>query len=205
MSAVIDGTERIRLNPRITTDGTAYILDTDSLLSSSGSIISIRNQGNEIFRIDSSGVSINEGDILATTNQVDGFSAIEAHEFDSLNIKGYAIRFNESDGVYEFETAKSGVVWQGALEDLVMFYNNTGSTIADDAPPNRVPYPDIPRITLSDAKAAFDLNNAVFIDTRGDSYFSQGHIPGALSITEDQIGDRIDELDSTAWIITYCT
>ena len=83
--------------------------------------------------------------------------------------------------------------------------NNSEISISNAAPPQSIPYPDIPRITLGDAKAAYDLNNAVFIDTRGDSYFAQGHIPGAMSITEDQIENRLDELDPGAWVITYCT
>jgi len=98
-----------------------------------------------------------------------------------------------------------GVVFLLGSVAWLLSTNNTESTIGNSALPQINPYPDIPRITLSDAKAAFDLNNAVFIDTRGESYFSQGHIPGALSITEDQIGNRMDEFDPDAWIITYCT
>lgn len=68
-----------------------------------------------------------------------------------------------------------------------------------------IPYPDVPRVELGDAKAAFDLKQAVFIDVRGDPYFSSGHIPGALSITNDEILFRLGELDKNAWIILYCT
>jgi hypothetical protein len=53
---------------------------------------------------------------------------------DSIQIKGYTIRFNESEGVHEFLTAKSGVVWQGALEDLFQVYNNTGASIPNGTP-----------------------------------------------------------------------
>jgi 3-mercaptopyruvate sulfurtransferase SseA len=68
-----------------------------------------------------------------------------------------------------------------------------------------IPYPEILRVGLGDAKAAFDLGNAIFIDTRGEPYFSQGHIPGAISITSEEVLDRLPELDPGAWIITYCT
>lgn len=87
------------------------------------------------------------------------------------------------------------------------------------APPNRsseslsatsisspvIPYPEVKRISLADAKAAFDLGNAIFVDVRGEPYYSQGHIPEALSIEEDRLLARLNELDPTAWIITYCT
>jgi len=69
----------------------------------------------------------------------------------------------------------------------------------------RIPHPEIKRISLADAKTAFDQDQAVFVDTRGDPYFSQGHIPGALSISEDELINHLGELDESRWIITYCT
>jgi hypothetical protein len=69
----------------------------------------------------------------------------------------------------------------------------------------RIPHPEVPRISLGDAKAALDLKQAVFVDTRGEPYFSQGHIPGAISMTDDEVASRLGELDPNAWIITYCT
>jgi 3-mercaptopyruvate sulfurtransferase SseA len=69
----------------------------------------------------------------------------------------------------------------------------------------RIPYPEVQRVSLGDSKAAFDLKQAVFIDTRGEPYFSQGHIPGAIALTDDDVVARQGELDPNAWIITYCT
>jgi hypothetical protein len=68
-----------------------------------------------------------------------------------------------------------------------------------------IPYPDIARVSVGDAKAAFDLGNAVFVDTRGDLYFAEGHLPGAISMTEQDIPARLDQLEPSDWIITYCT
>jgi 3-mercaptopyruvate sulfurtransferase SseA len=68
-----------------------------------------------------------------------------------------------------------------------------------------VPYPDVPRISLGDAKAAYDTQSAVFIDVRGEPYYSEGHIPGARSITEEELPNHINELNPSQWIITYCT
>ncbi len=68
-----------------------------------------------------------------------------------------------------------------------------------------IPYPEVKRLRVEQARAAFDSNKAIFVDTRGEPYFSQGHIPGALSITEEEIPARLGELDPNAWIITYCT
>jgi 3-mercaptopyruvate sulfurtransferase SseA len=76
---------------------------------------------------------------------------------------------------------------------------------ATQADTSDIPNSEIKRVSVGDAKAALDLNQAVFIDTRGELYFSQGHIPGAISMTNDEVAARIGELDPNAWIITYCT
>lgn len=53
---------------------------------------------------------------------------------NSLLVEGYEIRFDESKGLHVLETAKSGVVWEGALQDLVQIYNNSGSTFTKCTP-----------------------------------------------------------------------
>jgi hypothetical protein len=68
-----------------------------------------------------------------------------------------------------------------------------------------IPYPEIKRISLGDSKAAYELKSAVFIDVRGEPYYSESHIPGAISMTYDEMSSRMGELDKNAWIITYCT
>jgi 3-mercaptopyruvate sulfurtransferase SseA len=76
---------------------------------------------------------------------------------------------------------------------------------AVDQPAEAIPYPGVPRVSLKDAKAAYDLKNAVFIDVRGEPYYSEAHIPGALSITYDELPARSQELKKADWIIPYCT
>jgi hypothetical protein len=66
-------------------------------------------------------------------------------------------------------------------------------------------YPEIQRVPLEDAKTALDAGTAVFVDVRGDSSYAAGHIPSALSIPLTDLENRLDELDSADWIITYCT
>ena len=77
--------------------------------------------------------------------------------------------------------------------------------ISATAPAANIPYPAVPRVSVDEAKRAFDDGRAIFIDTRGDDNFAQGHIPGALSITESELPGRIGEFDTSDWIITYCT
>jgi 3-mercaptopyruvate sulfurtransferase SseA len=61
------------------------------------------------------------------------------------------------------------------------------------------------RVSLEDAKAAFDAKTAVFLDVRDSSSYAAGHIPGALLIPVSDLAARIVELDRKAWIIPYCT
>lgn len=61
----------------------------------------------------------------------------------------------------------------------------------------------VPRVSLADAKAAFDTHSAVFVDVRAAEAYAQAHIPGALSIPLAELPQRLGELDPAAWIITY--
>jgi 3-mercaptopyruvate sulfurtransferase SseA len=66
-------------------------------------------------------------------------------------------------------------------------------------------YPEVARISLDDAKKAFDDNSAVFVDVRSATSFAESHIPGAVNIPLSDINTRSGELDPNEWIITYCT
>lgn len=71
--------------------------------------------------------------------------------------------------------------------------------------PAELPYPEIVRVSLGDAKAAYDLKQAVYLDVRDADSFANSHIPGAVSIPLNDLETRLKELDSQAWILTYCT
>ena len=65
----------------------------------------------------------------------------------------------------------------------------------------------VPRISVSDAKAALDSGQAIFVDTRNAEYFIQGHIKGAVSIPLERFENSLAgiPLEENQWIITYCT
>jgi len=64
---------------------------------------------------------------------------------------------------------------------------------------------DIERVSLLEARAAFDGGTAVFVDVRSSASYADAHIPGALSIPGTELESRLNELDPEQWIITYCT
>jgi hypothetical protein len=76
------------------------------------------------------------------------------------------------------------------------------------APPIPTEIPGTPfasRVTLEAAKKAYDAGTAIFIDVRSAESFQAGHIKGALSIPEAEIPAHLGELQTNAWIITYCS
>jgi 3-mercaptopyruvate sulfurtransferase SseA len=63
----------------------------------------------------------------------------------------------------------------------------------------------VQRVSLEDAKAAFDSGSAVFLDVRDSSLYAANHIPGAVNIPLDELPTRMSELNPQDWIIPYCT
>jgi 3-mercaptopyruvate sulfurtransferase SseA len=64
---------------------------------------------------------------------------------------------------------------------------------------------ETPRVSLADAKAAYDQRTAVFLDVRSADDYAASHVPGAVSIPLADLESRLGQLDPSDWIITYCT
>ena len=65
----------------------------------------------------------------------------------------------------------------------------------------------VPRISVSDAKAAVDSGQATLVDVRSVESYAAGHAAGAISIPLGNVEVNIDKLtlEKSQWIITYCT
>lgn len=68
-----------------------------------------------------------------------------------------------------------------------------------------IPYPEINRVGLEDARRALENGEATFLDVRTADAYAAGHIPGAVNMASEEIPSRAAELDPNRWIITYCT
>ena len=68
-----------------------------------------------------------------------------------------------------------------------------------------IPNPEMTRVSLMEAKDAYETGAAVFVDVREKSIYDRGHIPGAKSIPLSEIEQRRGELDPRDWILLYCT
>jgi len=89
------------------------------------------------------------------------------------------------------------VIWQLSLLPA--------TTIAQSSPSLDIPYPEIERVSLADARAALDDGSALFLDVRDAGTFGSKHITGATNIPLDELENRTGELPKDRWIITVCT
>ncbi|MBK9163077.1 MAG: rhodanese-like domain-containing protein [Acidobacteria bacterium] len=67
-----------------------------------------------------------------------------------------------------------------------------------------IPFPDVERMPLAEAKKAFDDGSAVFVDTHSAASFDVQRIKGAVNIPPDQIA-KADSLPKGKKIIAYCS
>ena len=86
----------------------------------------------------------------------------------------------------------AGVAW--------MFLNNQPQTVLTPTPGF---VGQVQRVSLEDAKAAFDAGAAVFLDVRASSSYETSHISGAVLIPLNELPARLGELDPDSWIIPY--
>lgn len=79
------------------------------------------------------------------------------------------------------------------------------TAIADVHDEDGIPYPDVQRITVADARARFDAGQATFVDVRDAEAYTAAHIPESLLIPLEELEVGIPPLPRDAEIITYCT
>ncbi len=64
---------------------------------------------------------------------------------------------------------------------------------------------DAARISLEDAKKAFDAGNVVIVDTRAEVAYKTEHIKGAINIPAEGFQTRYKEVPKDKKIIAYCS
>lgn len=65
----------------------------------------------------------------------------------------------------------------------------------------------VPRVSVEQAKAAFDSGAAIIVDVRSAKAYAVSHVPGAINIQIEEFNTNPTglALDKDQWIITYCT
>ena len=64
---------------------------------------------------------------------------------------------------------------------------------------------EVPRITIEDAKKAFDEGNIVIVDARAAEIYKQEHIAGAINIPIGSPDSEFDKIPKNKKIIVYCS
>ncbi len=65
---------------------------------------------------------------------------------------------------------------------------------------------EVPRITVEEAKKAFDAGNAVFVDSRPETAYQAEHILGSISIPSGaNASEKFSSLPRGKKIIVYCS
>jgi ribosomal protein L40E len=81
----------------------------------------------------------------------------------------------------------------------------TASTRSEAHDEQRIPYPEVPRMPLAEAKARFEAGTTIFMDVRSREDYETAHIPQAVSLPLADLAARYQELPREAKILAYCT
>ncbi len=62
----------------------------------------------------------------------------------------------------------------------------------------------IPEIDAASAKSRLDAKDALFVDIRDPGAYGRGHIPGALHVTDANVGEFVSTTDKSRPVIVCC-
>ena len=68
-----------------------------------------------------------------------------------------------------------------------------------------LPYPNVPRVGVEESQTKQEQDRAILVDVRSKESFEKSHAAGAISIPEEEMGARMNELPRDKEIILYCT
>ncbi len=104
------------------------------------------------------------------------------------------------------ETAKTNSTETAKTNSTETAKTNSAETPkTNSAPKAEDPLANVPRISLADAKKAFDAGNVVFVDTRAEVQFRQERVKGSINIPAEAFEMRYAEVPKGKQIITYCS
>ena len=78
-----------------------------------------------------------------------------------------------------------------------------GSNTPQAQATSSLPYPGVARITVEETVEKLDSGQAVLVDVRSKSSFDTLHAEGAVSVPENEIQTRLDELPRDVDLVLY--
>ena len=103
------------------------------------------------------------------------------------------------------QTAKTNSAQTANSAQQANSAQTSNSAQPSNAAPVEDPLANVPRISLADAKKAFDEGNVVFVDTRAEFSYKPEHVKGAINIPAEAFQTRYAEVPKNKKIITYCS
>ena len=106
--------------------------------------------------------------------------------------------------------AIGGVILLVLVAAWLIFNSGSSAPIVSSLPEDShdaqgIPYPEVPRISLAEAKARYDARTAFFVDVRSQGEYDTAHIPNAKLLSLADLPARYRELPTNQEILTYCT
>lgn len=93
----------------------------------------------------------------------------------------------------------------GQSEPAALSGRQPTNSVSDVHNDEGIPYPEVPRLSIAEAKALYDTNTAIFVDVRSSQEYQAAHIPGALSLPLADLQSDYQELPTEGLILLYCT
>lgn len=79
------------------------------------------------------------------------------------------------------------------------------TTVPDSHNEEGIPYPEVPRISPAEAKAAVDAGTALIVDVRSQGEYDTARVSNAVPLPLVDLDARYRDLPQDMEIITYCT
>lgn len=93
----------------------------------------------------------------------------------------------------------------GGANAFTVAQTATAEPVSDVHDEQGIPYPEVPRLSVEEAKARHDAGTTYFVDVRDEESYAKMHIANALSLPLTELEARYQVLPKNAEIITYCT
>ena len=111
-----------------------------------------------------------------------------------------------------FQLYPALIVLGGVVLVAIALWINASSTTAESptAVPGQpgeadLPYPEVERVSVQEAKTAFDAGIALIVDVRSANSYQAGHAAGAISLPSTELASRYRELPQDRLLYLYCT